>query len=179
MKLSHGINKFYLIKLDSLFDDLSNENFFVDVDTFLAMFGQVGNETINSLIEFRVDEAIAARSGQLSRDEFIREKYVKKRFVNPGEIDYTRNYHDELNRLLCTSASGRSLPMTIYYLFLGASLSARTSGRTPLEASDMYQSIYLFLQVRFYSLIYLNYSTESEINHFRKTRAHISNNLLF
>lgn len=150
MKLSHGINKFYLIRFETLFDDLCDENFFVDVETFVAMFAQAGNETINSLIEFRVDEAQRrVKDETTSRDQFIRDKYVNKRFINHDELDLTKNYMDDLNRLLNTAASGRSLPMTIYYVFLGACLTARVAGRTALENSNMYQSIYLFLQVTF------------------------------
>lgn len=147
MKLSHSINKFYLIKLDELFDHLTNENFFVDAETFLDMFAQAGNENINSLLEFNVQEARDARMTTPSMTQFIRDKYLARSFINRHDIDYSLNYIDELNRLLCMAASGQCLPMTIYYLFLGANLNARVAGQTPLESSNKYQSIYLFLQV--------------------------------
>ena len=147
MKLSHSINKYYLIEIEDLFNDLYNENFFVDTETFLAMFSLAGNENMNSLFEFNVKEAREA-VGKWSGEEFIQEKYLKKRFINRDEIDYSANYIDELNRLLFTSVIGRSLSMTIYYIFLGANINARVSGKCILENSRDFQTVYLFFQVR-------------------------------
>lgn len=147
--MSHTINKYYLIGFEQLFNDLASEQFFVDVDTFVQMFALAGNEKINSLLEYDVKEARETLEAK-SREEFIRDKYALRRFINSNEIDYSSNYVDELNRLLFGSvAAGRSLIMTIYYVFLGANVNARIAGRFVVENSRDFQTIYLFFQVQF------------------------------
>lgn len=91
----------------------------------------------------------AREAADRSLEQFIRDKYVNRQFINQNELDYTGNYVDELNRMLISAVAGRSLAMTIYYVFLGANLNARIDGKTPLEHSVDYQTIYLFFQVIF------------------------------
>lgn len=148
MKLSHTINKFYLIDIDNLYEDLIEESFFVDVESFLHMLDLAGNEKINSLLEFQVKEA---REINLSKspEVFIKEKYVNKKFINTNEIDLSGNFIDELNRLVFNSVTGPSLSMTIYYLFLGASLNTHVGEQSLLEQAlsfERLQALYLLFQ---------------------------------
>ena len=148
MKLSHTITKYYLIEITNLHSDLvSGGNFFADVELFIRMFEQVGNEKINSLLEFQVNKARETNQTQPA-DIFIREKYLNRKFINTNELDLTGNFIDELNRLVDNSVTGLSLSMTVYYNFLGASLMNNASVllEKALAHQRRLQAVYLLFQ---------------------------------
>ena len=123
-------NKGFIIELDTLYSLLMNPNSrsvlfnyrdfdkSFNVDSFLALFKQVGNDMINSLVEFHEDQATKSRES-LTRHAFIIEKYLNKKFINQED----GVGQEELSKRLMENVSGSSLVMTIYYLFMGANIN--------------------------------------------------------
>lgn len=119
--MPHSCHKFYTIDFQSIYSELSKENNnYCDLNTFLSIFNEAGNDKMNSLFEFDSLKADTIRTAHCM-SEFIREKYLHKSFINMNEIDYSENYMQILNRTLYIE--GICIPVIIYNLFIGANIN--------------------------------------------------------
>ncbi|CAM6000914.1 unnamed protein product [Sphagnum balticum] len=159
----HQSNRnYYIIEINKLYKQLNESSSkrqqqnYCDTRTFLKILRSVGNEKINSgnekinsLLEFQSQLATNFRVSA-SKQSYIIEKYLNRRFINLDELDDTINFIEELNRRLVHNVASTSLIMTIYYLFLGASVNfVHQQNRTVLDyatlANQKEQASYLTL----------------------------------
>lgn len=157
-----------MLELSQLYhSSLMNSEFFCDAESFIYMLTeQAGNEKINSLLEFRLDQVQRDQDDQddggggqdeISRDKFIREKYLNRKYVNQddfvdgvggGEIGARRN-------LLNYCVVSPCLPITIFNIFMGASVNSVSKSRrsaldNAIDFNQKYQAIYLRYYIFFY-----------------------------
>ena len=120
--MPHSSHKFYTIDFKSIYSELSKEqNHYCDLNTFLRTLNEAGNDKMNSLFEFDSLKADRHRVSSPAMNEFIREKYLHKSFINTSEINYTENFIQTLNRTLYIE--GICIPVIVYNLFIGANLN--------------------------------------------------------
>lgn len=148
MKLSHTINKFYLMEITKLYEFLTSDEAgsFCDLKSFVYILNeQAGNEKINSLLQFckSTDET-------QSSEKLIKEKYLSKRFINKNDLDTSANYLEDLNRNLFNyCVTGPCIPVTIYNLFLGANVNYVHKSQTPLDNALRYNQKHQRVYLRF------------------------------
>lgn len=139
-------------KIDSLFENLqSNEQKFdhMSAEMFVKILDQAGNEKINSLLEYNIKNSINSLNTSAEIECFIKDKYLFKKFINKNEIDLSSNFLEELNKSLYQIVSGPSIPMTIYYIFLGGNRNYFQNQQTLLDISIKSNQIlqYLYLSM--------------------------------
>lgn len=146
------VTRFYVKKIDILFENLKSNDPKLDhlsPEIFVKIFDQAGNEKINSLLEYNSKNRINCLSTKSDIESFIKEKYLFKKFINTDEIDLSSNFVEELNKSLHQIVSGPSIPMTIYYIFLGADRNYFQNEQTLLDISIKSNQVlqYLYLSM--------------------------------
>jgi len=111
---------------------------------FFKILEQTGNDKMNSLFEFQNDLAHEFRQKNV-QENFIKDKYLNKAFINVNELDLTDNYLENLNKIICVS--GLSIPIVIYNYFLGANLNYAKLDRTARDITNDNQITQLYLQL--------------------------------
>ncbi|CAF0779442.1 unnamed protein product [Brachionus calyciflorus] len=169
LKLSHYVSIFYVIKISLLYDYLKeNESKkslqLLDPEAFINIFNQAGNDKINSLIEYNSNDSLLQTKPQI--EEFIKQKYVHKKFIIENQYDLSTNYLDDFNKALYQIVSGPCISMTIYYLFLGANRNYFQNEKTildiALESNQKYQYLYLITNK---SLMYSQLKNEANLEY--------------
>ena len=139
-------------KIDSLFENLQSNDQKLDhmsAEVFLKIFDQAGNEKINSLLEYNLKNNFNSLNTNSEIECFIKDKYLFKKFINLNEIDLSSNFLEELNKSLYQIVSGPSIPMTIYYIFLGGNRNYFQNQQTLLDVSINSNQVlqYLYLSM--------------------------------
>ena len=93
---------------------------------------------MNSLLEYQVEQARTVYN-TTNIENFIRQKYLNKKFINENELDLSLNFVEDLNKTLLDCLSGNCISMTAYYLFLGANKC-----NTELITMSPLQYLYMF-----------------------------------
>lgn len=147
-----------MLELSQIYASLMDSEFFCDAASFVYMITeQAGNEKINSLLEFRLDQVQRdqdeASPSDMSRDKFIREKYLNKKYVNQSDVGDCGGGNrrvDELSRsLLNYCVVSPCLPITIFNVFMGADVNSTSKSRrrsaldTSIDFNQKFQAIYL------------------------------------
>lgn len=154
-----------MLELSQIYASLMDSEFFCDAASFVYMITeQAGNEKINSLLEFRLDQVQRDQdeSPDMSREKFIREKYLNKKYVNQaeggdgGDCGGGNRRVDELSRsLLNYCVVSPCLPITIFNVFMGANVNSTSKSRrrsaldTSIDFNQKFQAIYLRYHIFF------------------------------
>lgn len=129
LKIPHYKSKLDPIEISHVYNELKKSE---DIQGFLQILSQTGNEKMNSLYEFQTDLANNYRK-KYDAKFFIKEKYLNKRFINLNELNVNENYLENLNKILCVPFL--CIPIIIYNYFLGANLNYARIDKTVMDIS--------------------------------------------